>query len=250
MGVPEILVTDDGRRIAYHHSKTRESHNKPGVVFFGGFTSDMTGTKAIFLEQTCAALGLDFLRFDYTGHGQSSGSFEEGGIGDWLSDAREAVASLTVGPQVYIGSSMGGWIALLLAREQTERVAALIGIAAAPDFTEDAMWAGASAAQRATVLRDGRIAVPSPYGEPTIITRKLIEQGRENLLLRQPARVPFPVRLLHGTADTDVPQERALALLSHLDGPDVRLVLVKGGDHRLSGEGDLMLLKQTLNGLI
>ncbi len=210
----------------------------------------MTGTKAVFLEEFCTARDLDFLRFDYTGHGQSSGTFEQGSIGDWFRDARDAVDALTEGPQVYIGSSMGGWIALLVAREQPERVAGLIGIAAAPDFTEDAMWAAASQAERAELTRAGRIAVPSEYGPPLVITRHLIEDSRKYMVLRQPLRLNCPVRLLHGTADIDVPQERALALLAHMDGPDIRLVLVRDGDHRMSGERELALLKETLNDLI
>lgn len=250
MSIPDVLTTSDGRHIAYHRRCRQKSGKKPGVVFFGGFTSDMTGTKAIFLEQVCTELDLDFLRFDYTGHGQSSGGFEEGSIGEWSRDARDAVDALTEGPQIYIGSSMGGWIALLLAREKPAAVAGLIGIAAAPDFTEDSMWAGASQGQRADLMRAGRIAVPSEYGEPLVITRHLIEDSRRYMVLREPLTLNFPVRLLHGTADLDVPQERALALMSHIEGDDVRLVLVRGSDHRMSGETELALLKETLNALI
>ena len=210
----------------------------------------MTGAKAVFLEKTCIELGLAYLRFDYTGHGQSSGKFEDGCIGDWLADARDAVDALTSGPQVFVGSSMGGWIALLMARTAPEQVAALIGIAAAPDFTEDSMWAAASDAQRRAIIEHGQISIPSEYDAPYIITRKLIEEGRKHLVLRSPLSVSFPVRLLHGTADVDVPQERALQLLAHLDGSDIRAVLRNGSDHRMSEEPELLLLKETLTQLI
>lgn len=247
---PDFLKTSDGRRIAYHQVNVQEPDARPGVVFFGGFKSDMTGAKAVFLERTCAAMGLAYLRFDYTGHGASSGVFEDGCIGDWLRDAGDAVSALTTGPQIYIGSSMGGWIALLLARDQPERVAAMIGIAAAPDFTEDSMWAAASHAQRRAISEQGFVTLPSEYDAPYVITKRLIANGREHLLLRSPLPAPFPVRLLHGTADADVPLEHALRLHSHLDGPDIRLTLVQGSDHRMSGERELLLLKDTLAGLV
>ncbi len=210
----------------------------------------MTGGKAVFLEETCIALGVGFLRFDYTGHGQSSGNFKDGCISDWLADARDVVSQLTSGPQIFVGSSMGGWISLLLAREAPEKVAGLIGIAAAPDFTEDSMWAAASHAQREEIRDQGFVAIPSEYGDPYPITHRLIEDGRQNLILRQPYQAPFPVRLLHGTEDQDVPQERALRLLAHLDCSDIRLSLSKGSDHRMSEERDLLSLKETLTALI
>ena len=219
-------------------------------MFFGGFKSDMTGSKAVFLQETCEAMGLAYLRFDYTGHGASSGAFEDGCIGDWARDAADIVSELTTGPQIFVGSSMGGWIALLLTRAVPERVAAIIGIAAAPDFTEDSMWAAASHAQRRAIMEHGSLAIPGEYDAPYVITRRLIENGRENLILRNPLSIPVPVRLLHGTADPDVPQERAITLLSHIDGPDIRLTLVQGSDHRMSGERELLLLKETLVGLV
>ena len=252
MSDPDILKTTDGRHIAYHKVKAQDSRaSSPGVVFLGGFRSDMTGTKAIFLEDWARELGLGFLRFDYTGHGASSGVFEEGCIGDWAQDAADAVEALTEGPQIFVGSSMGGWIAVILARRMPERVAGLVGIAAAPDFTEDSMWARASAAQRRDIAAKGRVELPSDYSDdPYVITRKLIEDGRDHLVLRAPMTAAFPVRLLQGTADADVPQERALQLLALLDGSDVRATFVRGSDHRMSGEPELSLLKETLNALI
>jgi len=228
--MPEFLTTPQGRRIAYH----RTAGKGPGVVFLGGFKSDMTGTKALHLQAWAEAQGRAFLRFDYSGHGQSSGDFLDGCIGDWAEDARAAVAGLTEGPQILVGSSMGGWTALLVARAMPERVAGLVGIAAAPDFTEDLMWQGFTETERAAVMA-GRLEQPSEYSdEPYIITRKLIEDGRRHLVLREPLPLRFPVRLLQGTADVDVPPAVALRLLDHADSPDLVLTLVKGADHRFS----------------
>ena len=234
----EYLETEAGRRIAYQ----RQEGRGPGVVFLGGFRSDMTGTKAQFLEDWARAEGRAFLRFDYSGHGQSSGAFEEGAIGDWAADAMAAVARLTAGPQILVGSSMGGWISLLLARDMAQRVAGLVTIAAAPDFTEDSMWAGFDTDQRAVLEEVGRIALPSEYGEPLVITKRLIADGRNHLVLRAPLDLPFPVRMLQGTADADVDMSVALRLLDHVTGPDIRLTLVKGADHRFSEPACLDLI--------
>ncbi|MES2712249.1 MAG: alpha/beta hydrolase, partial [Pseudomonadota bacterium] len=168
----------------------------PGVVFLGGFRSDMTGSKAEALDAFCAARGTPFLRLDYSGHGASGGRFEDGCISDWAADAAHLIARLTTGPQVLIGSSMGGWIALLLAR--LSPLHALIGIAPAPDFTQALMWPAMDAAQREAILRDGVLSIPSAYGPPTPITRKLIEDGARNLVLDTPLRLACPVRLLQG----------------------------------------------------
>lgn len=234
----EYLESEAGRRIAYQ----RQEGRGPGVVFLGGFRSDMTGTKAQFLEDWARAEGRAFLRFDYSGHGQSSGAFEEGAIGDWAADAMAAVARLTAGPQILVGSSMGGWISLLLARDMAQRVAGLVTIAAAPDFTEDSMWAGFDTDQRAVLEEVGRIALPSEYGEPLVITKRLIADGRNHLVLRAPLDLPFPVRMLQGTADADVDMSVALRLLDHVTGPDIRLTLVKGADHRFSEPACLDLI--------
>lgn len=227
----QYLETPQGRRIAYH----RQGGDGVGVVFLGGFRSDMQGTKALALQEWTAAAGVPFLRFDYSGHGQSSGEFLDGCIGDWFADARAAISALTKGPQVLVGSSMGGWISLLVARAMPERVAGLVTIAAAPDFTEIGFWDGFDADQRAALLRDGRVEIPSEYSDgPYIITRRLIEDGRDHLILNQPLALPFPVRMLQGTADEDVPVEWAMRLSAHVDAEDLRLSLVKGADHRFS----------------
>jgi pimeloyl-ACP methyl ester carboxylesterase len=242
-----MLTLPDGRAIAYR----RQEGRGPGVVFLGGFRSDMTGTKAQHLADWCAAEGRAFLRFDYTGHGASSGDFLDGAIGDWARDALDAVTRLTEGPLILVGSSMGGWISLLLAKRAPERVAGLIGIAPAPDFTEDSMWTGFDARQRAALAATGRVELPSDYADaPYVITRRLIEDGRAQLVLRAPLNLPFPVRLLHGTADTDVDPAVSLRLLAHARCADMRLTLVKGADHRFSGPDDLTLITRTLAGLL
>lgn len=240
--MPDYMETPQGRRIAYH----RTPGQGPGVVFLGGFKSDMTGTKALYLQDWAEAQGRAFLRFDYSGHGQSSGDFLDGAIGDWAADAIAAIAALTEGPQVLVGSSMGGWIALLVARALPARAAGVVGIAAAPDFTEDSMWAQFTDAQRAE-LAQGQVALPSEYADsPYIITRRLIEDGRQQLVLRSPLSLPFPVRLLQGTADVDVPPSVALRLLDHATGPDLRLTLVKDADHRFSTPDCLALIAASI----
>jgi pimeloyl-ACP methyl ester carboxylesterase len=240
------LTTPQGRHIAYHRTEGRG----PGVVFLGGFRSDMTGSKAQHLQAWAEATGRAFLRFDYSGHGASRGDFVDGAISDWREDAAAVIEVLTDGPQILVGSSMGGWIALLIARDMPGRVAGLVGIAAAPDFTER-MWADEfSATDKATLLEAGVLHRPSDYSdEPYPITRRLIEDGRRNLVLDQPLSLPCPVRLLQGTADTDVPPAVALGLLDHLDSPDLRLTLVKGADHRFSTPACLGLITETLEGL-
>ena len=242
----EFLDTAAGRRIAYH----RTQGQGPGVVFLGGFKSDMTGTKALHLQDWAQRSGRAFLRFDYSGHGASSGHFEEGSIGAWAEDARAVIEALTDGPQVLVGSSMGGWIALLVARALPHRLAGLVTIAAAPDFTERGFWAGFDAQQREALMRAGRLELPSDYADqPYVITRQLIEDGRQNLVMDQPLRLDCPVRLLQGTADADVPMSWALDLLAHLDAGDLRLTLVKGADHRFSTPDCLRMIEEAVEDL-
>jgi len=240
------LTTTEGRRIAY----CRRPGAGPGVVFLGGFNSDMEGTKALWLDAWAGREGRAFLRFDYSGHGRSSGAFVDGCIGNWLADAGAVLGALTAGPQVLVGSSMGGWIALLLARAMPERLAGLVTVAAAPDFTEDAMWAGLDANQRRALTEEGQVALPSDYGAPYVITRRLIEEGRAHLVLRDPLHLPFPVRFLQGTADRDVDMSVALRLLDHAEGPDMRLTLVAGADHRFSAPDCLALIGASVEEVI
>ncbi|WP_101067315.1 alpha/beta fold hydrolase [Roseovarius salinarum] len=246
MSDPQYLTTPQGRKLAYH----RHDGAGPGVVFLGGLRSDMEGTKALHLHDWARATGRAFLRFDYSGHGQSSGEFEAGCIGDWAEDAAAAIDALTDGPQVLVGSSMGGWVALLMARRAPARLAGLVTVAAAPDFTEDAMWAGFDDAQRRAVMEDGQVALPSEYGAPMIITRRMIEDGRDHLVLRDSLALPFPVRFLQGTADDDVDMSVATTLLNHAQGPDMRLTLVKGADHRFSDADCLDLIVKSVEQVI
>jgi pimeloyl-ACP methyl ester carboxylesterase len=243
----ETLARPDGATIAYH----RLPGAAPGIVFLGGLRSDMTGTKALFLEEYCRRRGRAYLRFDYFGHGASSGDFALGTIGRWRDDAVAVIDSLTERPQILVGSSMGGWIMLLAALARPERVAALIGIAAAPDFTEELLPKRLTPAQRREIEERGAVTLPSDY-DPAgyLYTRALIEEGRQHLLLGKPIPLDMPVRLLHGLADASVPWQLSLRLAERLASRDVLVTLVKGGDHRLSSEPDLARLGQTLDALL
>jgi len=244
---PSYITTPQGRRIAYHKSEGQA----PGVVFLGGFKSDMEGTKALHLEAWARSEGRAFLRFDYSGHGHSSEAFTDGSIGEWAEDAIAAVSELTTGPQILVGSSMGGWIALLVCKAMPERVAGLVGVAAAPDFTEDSMWAGFSDNQKEELAKNGLIEFPSDYADdPYVITEKLIKDGRNQLVLRSPLSLPFPTRFLQGTLDEDVDMSVALRLLDHAAGSDIRLTLVKGADHRFSDEDCLAMIVASIEDVI
>jgi len=211
----------------------------------------MAGTKASFLDDVCAARGLPYVRFDYSGHGVSGGRFEDGTIGAWAEDAIAVIDHVTDGPLILVGSSMGGWLMLLAALARPGRVAGLIGLAPAPDFTEALIWSRLAAEARDRLMRDGRLEQPSAYSdEPTIITRALIEEGRRHLLLSAPIGIRCPVRLLHGMADPDVPHRLSLDLAERLVSSDVRVTLIKDGDHRLSRAEDLALLGATIDELM
>jgi pimeloyl-ACP methyl ester carboxylesterase len=234
----------DGVALAYR----RHAGRGPGVVFLGGFNSDLTGTKAAHLAACCAAEGRAFLRFDYSGHGASGGRFVDGTIGQWLDDALRCFDALTEGPQVLVGSSMGGWLALLLALRR-ERVRGLVGVAAAPDFTQR-IQQHLTPEAKAALTRDGVWHRPSQYGAPYPITRRLLEEGASHLLLPAPIPLRIPVRLLHGQRDPDVPWQQSLAIAERLSGDDVQVLLMKDGDHRLSTPRDLALLSAAVAGLV
>jgi pimeloyl-ACP methyl ester carboxylesterase len=255
------LSLGNGRQIAYHrraraandltaHGNNDMETSQPGIVFLGGFASDMTGTKATALDAYCAATGRAFVRFDYTGHGQSSGRFTDGTISQWRDDALGVIDALTEGPQILVGSSMGGWLMLLCALARPQRIAGLIGLAAAPDFTEELMWGEMDETMRATLMKDGRIAEPSAYSDqPYVITRDLIEDGRRHLLLGREISLSAPLRLLHGQRDEDVPWNFALRLAERVSGDDVIVTLIKDGDHRLSRPQDLERLMTAIEEL-
>lgn len=224
------------RRLAYHHTPG----TSPGVLFCGGYTSDMSGTKARALEAFCRAGGRAYTRFDYTGHGASAGRFEDGTIGGWTEDALAIIDAVTEGPLIVVGSSMGGWVMLLAALARAERICGLVGLAAAPDFTEDVLLPQATPEQRQALEEQGFWQQGSAYGgAPYPVTRRLIEDARGRLLLRGPIPIRCPVHLLHGQRDPDVPWETALRLADRLEAEDVTIELIKSGDHRLSTGPDL-----------
>jgi pimeloyl-ACP methyl ester carboxylesterase len=242
-----ILAREDGATIAYH----RRTGRSPGIVFLGGFMSDMTGTKARTLDAFCAARGQAYLRFDYFGHGASSGSFADATVGRWKEDALAAIDELTEGPQLLVGSSLGGWLMLLMALARPQRIAALVGIAAAPDATEDLMWARFPPAVRDEIMRMGAARLPSAYSaDGYLFTRRLIEDGRRHRVMHGALAINCPVRLLHGMKDPDVPWQTSLALAERLASRDVEVTLLKDGDHRLSTESDLALLTRTIAALL
>jgi pimeloyl-ACP methyl ester carboxylesterase len=242
-----ILTREDGATIGYRHRDGKS----PGVVFLCGFNSDMSGTKAASLDAFCAARGHAFLRFDYFAHGVSSGDFADVTIGRLLADTLAVIDKQTEGKLVLVGSSIGGWLMLLAALARPERVKALIGIAAAPDATEDLMWQRMSFELREDVITKGAVRVPSKYSDSGyLITRKLIEEARGHLVMRSPLEIDRPVRLLHGMLDPDVPFETSLSLADRLTGSDVQVTLIKDGDHRLSRTQDIELLLRTLTGLL
>lgn len=244
---PEFLTVGEGaaaRDIAVH---ARMGHAAPGVFWLSGFKSDMQGGKAVALDEWAAERGHSCVRFDYSGHGESGGAFVDGTIGRWLEDSLAVFDRFCRGPQVVVGSSMGGWMALLLARELARRgdadaratLAGLVLIAPAPDFTEALMWNKFSPEVRAEIEATGQWLRPSEYGEPYPITRTLIEEGRSHLLLSGSIEVRCPVRILQGAQDPDVPWQHAFELAHCLPSQDVVLTMIQDGDHRLSRPQDI-----------
>ncbi|SOB86668.1 Pimeloyl-ACP methyl ester carboxylesterase [Sphingomonas guangdongensis] len=227
------------RSLAYHHTPG----TGPTLIFLPGYASDMTGSKALAVEAWAKAYGRAAVRFDYSGCGASPGAFEEGTLAAWRDDALAIVDELVDGPVVLVGSSMGGWIALLVALARPERVAAIVGIAPAPDFTD---W-GFTPEEKVQLLSAGRIERPSPYGPaPTVFTRAFWSSGESLRLMHGPIAVDCPVRLIQGQRDGDVPWERTLHLASLIRSADVQLTLIKDGDHRLSRDADIGTLISTI----
>lgn len=250
---PAYLERPGQSRLAYVHTQAGENgENLPLVVFLGGYRSDMTGTKATFLETQCKARGQAFLRFDYSGHGQSGGKFEDGTMGAWKYDALDMIDHFAKQPVVLIGSSMGGWIALMVALARPGLVAGLIGIAAAPDFTEE-LYGHLSAAQKEELEKTGKASIPNDYSdEPYHFTKLFYEEAKQHLVLNKSRALPFPVRLLQGKKDLDVQWKTTEKIKSVFSSPDFRITLIDEGDHRLSRPEDLDLLDrqvQTLSGI-
>ena len=242
----KFLETPAGQKLAYSFIKG----TGPTVIFLGGFKSDMEGSKAIFFEKWAKKRNRSFLRFDYSGHGQSTGDFLNLGIGDWFNDTKQIIELTKNNGLILIGSSMGGWISLLLSRELGSRLKGLITIAAAPDFTEDSMWKNFTEDQKKEVFNKGVVYLPSDYGEPYPITRYLIENGRQNLVLREPLELTCPVRLMQGTEDTAVTRETALKLFDHISADDLSLFFKRGADHSFSDQGCLEILEKNLENML
>jgi pimeloyl-ACP methyl ester carboxylesterase len=247
-GIPEPEPTfidvgsgSDARKIAVR----ARAGSAPGLFWLSGFNSDMQGTKAVALDAWAAEHGRGCVRFDYSGHGASGGAFIDGTVGRWLEESVAVFDRFCEGPQIVIGSSMGGWMALLLAREIARRgtgratLAGLVLIAPAPDFTEELMWKRFSPEVREEIETKGVWLRPSEYGEPYPITQKLIEEGRNHLLLGSTIEVGCPVRILQGAQDPDVPWQHAFALAHRLPSDDVVLTMIQDGDHRLSRPQDI-----------
>ncbi len=243
----KIFTTSQKRSIAYVRRYHSQPRSEVGVMFLAGFRSDMNGTKASFLEEWCLKSKYNFLKFDYSGHGQSSGSFESGCITDWCDDACAVLDELTEGPQILVGSSMGGWISLLLGRRRSARIVAFVGIASAPDFTENSMWANLDKSGRKELDSKGRIELASDYSDqPYVITKKLIEDGRSNLIMNRRLDAPYSVRLLQGMLDADVSFKTAIALSEHIEHGDVEVVLLKNADHQFSSPRCLDKIKSAI----
>lgn len=230
-------------RLAYHLTEGAG----PTIVFLPGYASDMTGAKALALEQWAQHSGRAFLRFDYAGCGASEGMFEEQSLTDWRDDALAMIDHAVQGPVVLVGSSMGGWIMLLAALARPDRIAAMVGIAAAPDFTD---W-GFSQEEKLYMLQHGRLERPNPYGpQPTVYTRRFWQAGEANRLMHGPIALDMPVRLIHGQRDADVPWAQSVRLAELIRSDDVQVTLVKNGDHRLSRDEDIALLIRTVEDVL
>ena len=238
---PSFLEGPNGK-IAYR----LDEGEGPTGVWLGGYASDMMGTKAQALSEAARAVGRSFLRFDYTGHGESDGAFEEGTISRWFADAELAIQRVAPGRKVLIGSSMGGWVTLLYALRHPEELAGIVLIAPAPDFTEKLVYPRLSPEQKETLHADGILKTGTSGHPAETYTEALFTDGRENLIMDQAIKLPCPVRILHGMADDVVPTAHVLELAERIEAPSLTVTLVKGGDHRLSEPEDLDRLVQTV----
>ncbi len=248
-----FLEREGKSRLAYINTPATETGAKyPHVLFCGGYRSDMTGTKAQYLEGACAARGQGYTRFDYSGHGQSGGKFEDGSIGAWMGDALDVldyIVLTTGGPVIVVGSSMGGWIALLLAKHRAGAVQGVVGVAAAPDFSED-IFKALSPAEQQELMSKGAVAVPNDYSDdPYHYTRSFYEEAKAHLLLTSEQHIDFPIRLVQGMQDKDVPWEVAAKIQKKYTGAAVDIVYIDDGDHRLSRPEDLEIIDREVRSL-
>lgn len=251
MSTPMFLITNTRPSLAYRQIAGNQPAGVPGIVFLCGHGSDMEGTKAIDLEEWALKQGYDFLRFDYSGHGLSEGEFLQTNISDWTADALAVIDQLTEGPQILVGSSLGGWIMLNVAVARPDRIAGLVGIAAAPDFTDDLIWDHLTPDQQSQMQADGQIALPNPYSdEPVIYPYHLITDGRQHFRLRGRLDITAPVRLLHGMQDAEVPWQTATRIADCMTGTDVEITHVQSAGHRFSEPDQLALIRDKLGELI
>jgi pimeloyl-ACP methyl ester carboxylesterase len=251
----EFLPLPKGNKLAYRHENADASG--VGILWLSGYNSDMAGTKAEGVAAAARAAGRRFLRFDYSGHGLSGGEFASLALSDWLDDTMTMFLTIAKNEQIIVGSSMGGYIALLLVRRlrqayqhELSRLKGMVLIAPAADMTEALLWPSLGEAARAEIQQHGHWLMPSAYGDGYVITRKLIEDGRQHLILEEGMAVDFPLRILHGENDPDVPWQHGFRLYSRLSGNDVSFTLIKGGDHRLSSARDLKMIVDTIEALI
>lgn len=249
----QILRYNHNDSIAYRKLEPVKK-DKPGIIFLSGFKSDMTGIKALFLEEFSKKEGLGYIRFDYLGHGESSGKFEEGTIGLWLDNALQVLDKLTSGKQILIGSSMGGWLMCLAALKRPERISALVGIASAPDFTEKLLWDKFNDEEKNIIMSKGIYHLPTKYcNDPKHssypITKELIEEGRNHLILTGNIDISCPVHLIHGMKDKDVPYQFSLKLAEKIVSDDITIHLSKTGDHRMSKNEDLKIIETCLKSI-
>ena len=240
------LIRTDGTRLVYDRLEAQTGNSGPGIVFLCGFGSDKEGSKALFLEEQAKKAGQAFVRFDYSGHGQSDGDFKDGTISAWAADTLAVIDELTEGPQILVGSSMGGWLMLLAALARKDRIAGLVGIAAAPDFTKRMQWPKLTPEQQATVMSQGYVQVPSNYEDDYIFTKALFDDGDANLLLEGEIDIDVPMTLLHGQEDADVPVEISFEIARLAKSSDVVIELVKSADHRFSGPEELERLARAV----
>lgn len=243
----QYLETEHGSRLAWTGA---EIPGKPTLVFLPGHGSDMDGTKALATAEWAEANGFGMIRFDYAGHGRSDGAFLDGTIGLWKQDCLAVIDQLTTGAVILIGSSLGGWLMMLVAHERPTRMAGLIGIAAAPDFTEDLIWQTLTPEQQQAMKASGQIALPNPYApEDVIYTYRLVEDGREHQVLTRPIRLTCPVRLLHGGEDEEVPVETAEKLAAVITSPDLEVIIDAEAGHRFSEPDQIDLLMSCLDAI-
>tara|TARA_X000001036_G_scaffold264102_1_gene245475 strand:- start:362 stop:1129 length:768 start_codon:yes stop_codon:yes gene_type:complete len=243
---------NDEQELAYSQVFAKQNEKKsPGVVFLSGLKSDMEGTKAIYLHKWALQKGISFLRFDYRGHGNSSGVYEDTSLTDWLEDTKKIIMDLTKGPQILVGSSLGGWLSLLFAEKYPEKVHGIVGIAAAPDFTEQYKEENLDENQKTEIDKTGKLSFNSEYFDESLtITKKLIDDGNKNLILKKDIKVNCPIRLFQGTEDAEVSSSIPLKILEKIQSSDVKLTLVKNVDHRFSSKKCLFLIEEALEKLI